>query len=1206
MKKETMILGLIAIIQIFLIANSVTAYTYSISQTNQEELQYNISEDKIGKILKNGLGILVGFFSIKQIGMVSAYCCAVTTDGGTCQEVTSQDSCVSGFTPSSCEKYSECKTGCCYDSVEGVCTTKTAKTTCEKDGGIWDESNSCPMEECDKGCCIIGEEISFVTAKRCTLLSSLEGFNPDFRVGTTELDCLILKESQIEGACIFEGGLCEFLTEVECLKYGGDFFENLLCTHPSFESACTKQDSVGCVEGKDEIYWFDSCGNRENIYSSDKDSSWNNGSVLTKEQSCNSESSNINNENCGNCNRYKSSGCSATLSNQKSVKEGDYVCKDLTCTDETGKVRQNGESWCVYDSYIGDGKDTVGSRHWKRMCVEGEIIVEPCGDFRSQICVQAEGENNYGQKITVANCQNNEAYSCSQFNTEGGGVDSANCEKNPDCMVKQVHIADGFSFDSCVGKYPKGFDLSGKEYDSGNGVCSQATMTCIMIFKCGKCVKNCECKEQVFTDKMNDFCVSLGDCGSYINYVGDGTNNAKTSGGAPQPSWSSYVKYAKAVTGQYAIPKPLKLYYGAIKSTSGSISGEPEQKAEEAAAGGGMGAISGALGIAGMMAQSGAITGTFATMLSAGTIGMGIGGLIGGLMGLDAKGQMAANIGGLVGGIIGAKIGASMALNQGLTGQAAQAMAMKGALIGSIVVALIVALIMGLSKKCPPKPKKATFTCKRWQAPVGGTNCDLCNGDPLKPCSEYRCNSLGQACQLIGEDTEFPVCIKVGENDGAAPIISPLNITDGYMFVKDAENKYKVRTSDNECIPEFSLVGITLATDEYAQCLYDITKTDSYDEMENYFLESTSYTKEHSLLYMMPSLGSIEVHDETGDARQMFGQSDFYVRCQDGFGNVNTNEFMLDICVSTGEDITPPFMLAALPANNSYIQYNKTSVYSQFYFMEPSVCRYDYSDKDYSEMNSLMNCETDLLNYTDYGWECNTVLRNLNESVNTIYIRCSDKPWLDTLGGVYPNETKNINQESYVYVLKQSESNLTIEEISPFGDLDYGTEPMQVNLEVVTKGGAIDGEATCYYKFGENETYYQFYDTKETDVHLQEFDTITRGAYKVFVKCVDVAGNTVEGQTTFNLRVDSKPPVVVRTYHDGTRLTVITDEESVCYYDFNRCNFNFNSTKIMTTGYSRYHDTDWSNDNTYYIKCKDIFGNTNSQCAIVIKPSGGN
>jgi hypothetical protein len=34
------------------------------------------------------------------------------------------------------------------------------------------------------------------------------------------------------------------------------------------------------------MYWYDSCGNKENVYSSNKDKSWNNGRVVEPDVVC--------------------------------------------------------------------------------------------------------------------------------------------------------------------------------------------------------------------------------------------------------------------------------------------------------------------------------------------------------------------------------------------------------------------------------------------------------------------------------------------------------------------------------------------------------------------------------------------------------------------------------------------------------------------------------------------------------------------------------------------------------------------------------------------------------------------------------------------------------------------------------------------------------------------------------------------------------
>ncbi|MBU3907069.1 MAG: hypothetical protein KKA64_02345, partial [Nanoarchaeota archaeon] len=337
-------------------------------------------------------------------GEITWNCCSKTKAGAICQDTSSStcsEECAETCIPSKCDKVAECKSGCCIDDKEGLCTTKSTQKKCVDEGGIWKNNENCLVPECQKGCCVLGGDVEFATEKRCGLLANIHGFEKDFRDLGTEIECLALKETQEWGACI-NGGSCVFNSEIDCANIGGKFSKNKLCSNPGLNAGCEKQKSVGCIEGKDEIYWFDSCGNRENIYSSDKDKSWNNGEVLKKQDACNSDDANINSETCGNCNNFLGSKCSASELGGKKAKDGNFICKSLNCVDEQGDKRNNGESWCVYDGFIGDGKDVVGSRHWRNYCIDGEVKTEPCADYRGEICAEEKMENDKGDKFSIA------------------------------------------------------------------------------------------------------------------------------------------------------------------------------------------------------------------------------------------------------------------------------------------------------------------------------------------------------------------------------------------------------------------------------------------------------------------------------------------------------------------------------------------------------------------------------------------------------------------------------------------------------------------------------------------------------------------------------------------------------------------------------------------------------------------------------------
>jgi len=333
-----------------------------------------------------------------------------------------------------------------------------------------------------------------------------------------------------------------------------DFNQGILCSHPDLEDSginCIKESSTGCIEGRDEIYWFDSCGNRENIYGTSYD-----GTIKNKEESCSPSFPNIDSRTCGNCDRISTEGgsvCSETSSTSIHINDGNYVCKDIDChaSEKTlGIKRKNGESWCIYDSFVGSNDefsiDVIGGEHWKGECINGEVKVDRCGEYRGYVCGEGhEGTEN--KKISKAQCRPNLWYNCFlQTKKE-------ECEQIPDCRWHSVDVDSSFNFDACVPKYPKGFDsTSSEEKRNGKDICEIATQTCTvpykkyLDFRCGggglfgigggcslqirwKCEANCECETEKFSQEMNNFCISLGDCGGYVNIEGEYVKNFEVS-----------------------------------------------------------------------------------------------------------------------------------------------------------------------------------------------------------------------------------------------------------------------------------------------------------------------------------------------------------------------------------------------------------------------------------------------------------------------------------------------------------------------------------------------------------------------------------------------------------------------------------------------------------------------------------------------------
>ena len=78
--------------------------------------------------------------------------------------------------------------------------------------------------------------------------------------------------------------------------------------------------------------------------------------------------------------------------------------------------------------------------------------------------------------------------------------------------------------------------------------------------------------------------------------------------------------------------------------------------------------------------------------------------------------------------------------------------------------------------------------------------------------------------------------------------------------------------------------------------------------------------------------------------------------------------------------------------------------------------------------------------------------------------------------------------------------------------------------------------------------------------------------------------------------------MIVRVYQDAGMLKIITDEESECRYSIKDCKFDFTAATEMHFTTSTEHTADWRTDITYYIKCRDIYGNmpAPSECSMQV------
>lgn len=1223
-------------------------------------------------------------------GAVQPTCCEQTTEGGICQDVLDPAECDSSgkAVAASCSETSFCEIGCCIDDLEGTFDRNVPQKLCTGANSRWVDDPTCSIQGSGLGCCVLGSDVEYVTSQRCSRLSDLRGVDKNY-LNLGENDCLALGELQVKGACVLPNDNCKFTTAEDCVSLIGNeqsFYPGYLCSAPELNTTCEKTEMTTCLDGQDEVYFLDSCGNTANIYDSSKandDEYWS--YFLFRGNTCNPSEDNADSKDCGACSRFLGSTCASASSEGFNPDMGDYFCKSTSCEYE-GTTYENGESWCVYDGKIGEGKDVVGSRHWKMICSNGEVQLEPCADYRNEICVEEDLEG----ELDVASCKANNWRAC---------VDSkpGNCNELPDCE-RRTFTLDSFSVDVCAPKYPGGFAFDGQYQKTANQICSRASKTCVVTYEkptpfspC-TCVENCECEEAIFTQEMNDVCISMGDCGGYVNYLGKYTSGGYSVSNAPAVAASLYTKYAdprnflgqrgevgdisdylraaginvtsiRDIRGMGGISL-LSLYrklssQGEIDtvgtgnavagddSDGGVLTGEVVAPITEnvigpaadlftattpiftdlasAQAWANINGLPARLNLPGVADRlglqiiqpgsspspissgtSGSPTATQQGMISpqtAGMIGGIVGGIIGGIagnalagaLGLDKTGSFLMSTGfGFIGSVMGTAIGTGLAGQVGV-GAAIQAAIFGGGaeIFGSVMAivnpimfwvgaGLIIASLF-FGGEC--EPVIVTYNCKAWRQPAGGSDCEKCNDGEL-PCSEYRCESLGAACDLINEGTSQEKCVANGENDFKAPSLSPQEqvISDNESYSEISEAGFRIVGQDGGCIEAYEPIYFGINTNEMARCKFDLQQLD-FDEMRfdmggNYF----SYNHTTSFLLPDPSHGQARIGGWAD------GEVTLYVKCEDQWGNQIPSFYEIGMCVNDAPDITPPRVRATMPGNGGLISYNLTEKEISVYTNEPADCKWSYEDVEYGFMPNRMTCNNGFEEATVSGYSCTDTI-DVNGTSTEIFVRCKDQPWL-----VGENATRrNENSEGYSFVLNKPDSPLRIVKTAPSAIVSVESVPAKVDLQVETAGG---GELTlCKYSFEGYENMIQFFESVNR-YHKQQFNLVA-GEYEIFVKCQDETGAEVTKEVEFEVYKDSAPPLIARVFNDGGRINIITTEDSQCVYMNDDCVYDFD--KAESAGSGKLHTISAKRGERYFVKCKDEIGNVPSGCSVIVE-----
>jgi len=1180
---------------------------------------------------------------IEGVDAVVDVCCEELLIGETCQ-MAPADQCNQDFqwSPNVCENTGFCEIGCCISPTNGLCNKNTGKRDCERMEGDFDSDRKCNIDECEKGCCILGDETKFTTYANCVYEGNTQGDIPtEFRADITSgAECLLLADSGVNGACVYEveeERRCVKTTLEDCIQRTGsdvNFYKDWPCSHADLNTTCSAQNYTGCVAGKEDVYWFDSCGNEEEV--------------------------------AEDCNFYTGTYC----------KEGDNSasCEDIACEID-GERREHGESWCEYDGAVGDGRDTVGSRHVKHICYMGVERLMPCADYRNEICVEEQAQGVTGSFAQAA-CRPNQWRTCLDYNRQSdGSLIEQKCDQNVDCFMQHIDMSGAFDFKVCLPAYPPGFDIM-KEFNlynedgsfneaayygtnMGDGICSIATMTCETTWQCCLiffvpvcwCVDSCDCHTPKFPTDMNRFCTSLGDCGVYTNWIGDATNYAHTVTGdkdvpprLSQADADAFSKYADKEL--YADQDPASPgSYEFISETSGIDIGGLAEAASDAD-----------MDLTNRNLSSFEIelleaAGSYGSPLLLQMItkdnvsGRGL---------IPSPTNLATFMGasysqqGILAQIMPADVSAPpdlsmlMALLFGIIGY------LMGGIMGAMLGALLGLLIFGA---CWVEYHHVDFRCMPWEPPPGGEKCNECNMDLNVPCTEYRCESLGQLCYLANKGSNNELCLSRPVNE-SLPVISPFEaaITEGYSYVDVSTDGFRVANASDPsgCIEPYTPIDIGIKVDPMAKCRFGDAPELAYEEMPDIFGPKGNYilpvhlTK---LFFVSPEAfdiifdisddvfldlsqqnldsiptqflddirkAGIDINNLEGQAphniqqfMDIFGLSDddiaelgkvdYYIKCRTASGKVNPVAYRIQSCVKPGPDLTAPRisdLSYAHGVTGGYVAFGINKTKYTLYVNEPSFCRWSWNDVTYDEMENDLNCGSNIIDallghFDDDNklFFCDTTLTGL-DSHNEFFFKCMDMA-----------TNNNTMSQSYIFNVEDSDSPLYIDRMSPApGEkIITGVEPTTVRLILETSGGALSGKSECEWDGGPiGGDRFIYDDVNGSDYHEYEV-TLIRGMKNINYTCEDIAKNSAENSTSFEIEIDDNGPIILRVYYEGG-LKVITNEEGECRYSFSR-NFNFENATVMS-GSGLDHYAGWSS-NTYYIQCEDDYGNKGRRMSVL-------
>lgn len=1122
-------------------------------------------------------------------------CCKETLNGAKCI-ITLENECKPGewHEGESCENI--CQVGCCI-SNDGVCSQYTGSNECPVPPALKFIPNDLNCEQdvlCEKGCCKIGYQRRWTTEKTCVeIYSGVWDSNvPD------EPTCLVSVEPEAMGCCRYD---CKYQSVEECASklamsvlevISQGIFVQRKCYQDVAGCDCDGETEKSCIPGFPDVYWMDSCGNTylEDIANSCGDS-----------------------QRCIN-NICQDSKCLDVYDNFDTAK-GTFTAEP----DFHGQERFEGESWCVYDMplrtayYAPIGSlDPVGSEHWLATCYEGEVILDHV-PYRQQICEEVILNKNTGEIVMEGEfpMSRDKRYldrtTYRSFAALSGNPwrvcyiiqNPDECNEQPYCywigklnnydfltteLLDSVEMTPGDDLAGvgdetlkitetelgelgspirCLPRVSPGFNEDNKFW------CEiAATVQCTLEDRLiGDSFPECDDKHWI--ELMAHRCRVVGDCGANMNWIGEHSYSGFLAAEIKPDKDTAENIIGKEIEVLFNVETDNDFQKFQTMVEARSIPGIVEFLGTIVGitftlwglfnipyyfATGGLYVPILSLGVASAITSSAAYSWFTTSVLGFINPALLIGAAVLILASFLPVGAWRSTLEGIGWGLAA---GGTMALLGAST------------LAGPIGVAVMIFYwaFFGVWDV-----DHIVVKCSGWMPPFGGDNCDKCN-DPTRPCSKYRCESLGAACMyndtiIIGQETyqlADSICTSE-ENDYTQPTMQSISVKDsqgGFVYVNPNTNIGLPPKTINigQQIEPFTMLTFEIDFNKRVFCKWHDTSTGSIEEM----------------VLPFGGVSFDEIKIEILGASSFPSDQQLYLRCVDVHGNANIAEYLLKFDVADIPDWAPPVILGTERDYNPYFGHGITELPLAIYVNEYATCRWNAGqDTAYDLMAENTECNTSLIQGV---FTCDTTLTNLQPEIpNPFYIRCKD---------MSPQE--NVMQQGYELILYPT-SALQIISIDPeSGSTISGCEEItEVELTVETAEGANNGIATCYWSNQGFETGMTKFTETDSTIHYTEISAISQ---TIYIKCVDYALNIATEQADYIIYEDSDAPIITRIYEEAGSLVIRTNEDATCSFNFlgQDCQFAANDTLYAThfsqTG-GKEHRTTWRND-PWYVKCYD-------------------